>query len=266
MKIKKYVMKKPLFQISIRFLIMVSTYIKDELELLESAYSNEIDFIWNGFTQTLQCTIKNCKKQQELKFDCFFPTSYPNHPPNITVKKSVLEPFQINQLDKQIISLTSSLINQPMMFEVVQLLIDFVENFEESTTPMTTCSYLLNIDHMRNRTRYLKYLKQWSNEENLSVSVIFFFKYIFVLLNGLEDNCENFIKLIRSKHGIDVDAKGNPCKEKMMKIICKISNNSQPVVRGFSTKDINSQHDLKIYFVELKCEEIYHNHIVKLLH
>ena len=54
--------------------------------------------------------------------------------------------------------------------------------------------------------------------------LIFYKKYIIHIIQSSKDNCKQFIKYSKTQK-IDVDSKGNKCKEKMMKILYNNNEN-----------------------------------------
>ncbi len=84
---------------------------------------------------------------------------------------------------------------------------------------------------MNNPSKYIQYLQKWCKELSLSGKLIFILPNsqkstndrstrIFHILEGDISSFDTFLK--RSKTvKVDVDSKGNKCKEKMMKVLWK---------------------------------------------
>ena len=92
-----------------------------------------------------------------------------------------------------------------------------------TTTTITTTSardwvVIVKLDHMRNRQKYLKHLKKWSNELCVGVSVFVLKEVRFaVILRGDRRDVDQFLVNWKTQC-VDVDAKGKPCKEKLMTV------------------------------------------------
>ena len=100
------------------------------------------------------------------------------------------------------------------------------EVLKQKPQPRKNWIVVLKLDHMRNRQKYLKHLKKWSNELRVRVSVFVLrsVKYVIVL-DGEKTDVDRFIVNWKTQC-VDVDSKGKPCKEKLM-TICKSESGGQ---------------------------------------
>ncbi|XP_057293951.1 RWD domain-containing protein 3-like [Hydractinia symbiolongicarpus] len=77
---------------------------------------------------------------------------------------------------------------------------------------------LLTIDHIRSRSRYLKFMKNTSQNLQIGLELIYYQTRIFLIVFGLSLSVKEYIKLQRTSL-VDVDNSGKPCKEKMLKVV-----------------------------------------------
>ena len=77
---------------------------------------------------------------------------------------------------------------------------------------------LLVLDHMRNRTRYVKFLSSWAQELDIKGFLFFTGHLILLLLEGVHGDVKEYLRRHKSCN-VDVDSSGKPCKEKMMTVL-----------------------------------------------
>lgn len=77
---------------------------------------------------------------------------------------------------------------------------------------------LLKLDHMRNKTRYIKTLTRWIDELNLNGRLFFANYLIFILLTGETSSIREYLRRHKTCN-IDVDSCRKPCKEKMINVL-----------------------------------------------
>lgn len=82
----------------------------------------------------------------------------------------------------------------------------------------TFSAALLKIDHIRSRSRYLKFMKNTSQNLQIGLELIYYQTQIFVIVFGLSLYVKEYIKLQRTSL-VDVDSSGKPCKERMLKVV-----------------------------------------------
>lgn len=77
---------------------------------------------------------------------------------------------------------------------------------------------LLKLDHMRNKTRYIKTITRWIDELNLNGRLFFANHLILILLTGETNNVREYLRRHKTCN-VDVDSCGKPCKEKMINVL-----------------------------------------------
>jgi len=78
---------------------------------------------------------------------------------------------------------------------------------------------LIQLDHIRSRKRYLKFLQGTSRSLNISIELLEHKKQILLKVIGNSDIViKNFIKLLKTTL-VDVDISGKPCKERKSDIL-----------------------------------------------
>ena len=89
------------------------------------------------------------------------------------------------------------------------------------------CLTCVQIDHMRNRTGYLKILSKWANQLRLKILVIqkLFTKrqQYLVFIQGSNEDSKTFLKNLKT-HTVDVDSNGKPCKERLLNVVCTLNS------------------------------------------
>lgn len=94
-----------------------------------------------------------------------------------------------------------------------------LNNTKNNITPDYTV-LLLKLDHIRNRSRYIKTMTRWTEELKLSGRILFVGHLIFILLTGVAEDIKEYLRRHKSCN-IDVDSSGKPCKERMMTVLAQ---------------------------------------------
>ena len=135
-------------------------------------------------------------------------------------------------------------------FDSVQLIRNFIQEHSKEETAKKAAikpsnfGLLLHLDHMRNSKQYLKTLKSWAKELGLFCKIWLRtenYRGIPLLVIGRENDLNEFEKRLRSRN-VDVDSKGKPCKEKMMKVLGKdlVRSENVPVEVLFTVEENKS--------------------------
>lgn len=106
-----------------------------------------------------------------------------------------LNRIELQNLNSQIEQEASKLKGEVMILSLVEWLVDnIVINFEDATSPLTEslrekdegndCTIVAQLDHIRSRTIYMKTLNQWFSELELHGVLIFYRRWIFLLVSG----------------------------------------------------------------------------------
>jgi len=86
---------------------------------------------------------------------------------------------------------------------------------------------LLMLDHMRDRQRYVRTIRKWAKNLDLTGRILFY-RHILIILEGNDSNLKQYIQLQRT-HKVDVNSKGEKCKERLMEVLaCEVRNPSGP--------------------------------------
>ena len=76
---------------------------------------------------------------------------------------------------------------------------------------------LLRIDHMNDRTRYSRTICGWAEELGLSGRLLFLGALILLLIEGPTSATREYLLRARTRP-VDVDFKGHPCREHMLRV------------------------------------------------
>ncbi|XP_026690444.2 RWD domain-containing protein 3-like [Ciona intestinalis] len=228
--------------------------VETELQSLESIFCQDGEFtIEERNVDLVKLTIFN--SVQGLKFQCILTKNYPHTPPLV----HVLVPHQTKSQNAELQAELKSYLTQnnflgePMLFNVISWVMDTQthaateKEAEVSDEPLSTT--LLQLDHMRSKSNYLRTLKSWTSQLNINGYVAFYNRFIFIGLQGCSSNLKEFVHRIKTQK-IDVDSKGQPCKEKMMKVLCPIEVRESNL-NEFKVYELTSAAELKTLFLEI---------------
>ena len=126
-------------------------------------------------------------------------TGYPDVLPEVALKSEQIQSDQLLKFKQDVLAYTETLCGCPYLMEVIMWLKEHVQRYVCTLKPprnvtdtvhdvdeQTAVTYLLHLDHMRSKTRYLKTLKSWSTELDVYTAVIFEKHKIFIILQGHE--------------------------------------------------------------------------------
>ena len=124
---------------------------------------------------------------------------------------------------------------------------------EESNTVLTT---LIEINHMRDQSRYIQNLSNWADELKVELKVLHLLfrrrNNHWIVVIGDEGKVKTFKKYLRTQC-VDIDSKGRPCKERLAKDIFSqnVTKNMPIFAQDLIEEDLNSLKELKSWFAKL---------------
>jgi len=127
----------------------------------------------------------------------------------------------------------------------------------DSKPPATRRVVFIKLDHMRQKTSYVKILKKWASQLGISGRVLFPPKNVFIIIDGLSDSIDEFLRLLRTQK-VDVNSKGEPCKERESDILAEHSmgtDKASPLFASFRPVDIINDEGL-LKFFEVSCPSL----------
>lgn len=234
-----------------------SSYI-NELECLKASYdSSEFEYIISSNSPILKF---NLQKNVSITFE-ILPT-YPNHPPLISISSAELTKSERCAFESKIKELAHENLGFPMIMDLVIKLQQMVVDYEtchpvvEKEIHQNCDPYIaiILIDHMRQRKKYSGTLASWASELNMNGCLLFYQRWIFLLLEGSKKFVKEFIIRHRTVC-IDIDSTGKPCKEKMSKNLFEGASSTH--LSTFSVKDITSAAELESCFTESDLTRIF---------
>ena len=106
---------------------------------------------------------------------------------------------------------------------------------------------LVEINHMRDQSRYVKNLSSWAEELHVELKVLHLkFRKLdnhWIIVIGNEKRVKIFKKYLRTRN-VDIDSKGRPCKERLVKDVAYKNVNetkeyfaSDPIGEDFESID-----------------------------
>lgn len=230
-----------------------STGMDEEIECLAAIYGDE-----NIYFDSVSKTVKVQMDLNGISFDLVMQlsNSYPSDMPmKLTVRGTSSLSDYCSSISLHIKDCLKSYLGEPYLLNAVMALQDFVaENSPESRiadseldiasvdSQHETWITVLKVDHMRNRQKYLKHLKKWSEELGVGVSLFILkgTRYV-VLLEGDKGDVDQYLVNWKTQC-VDVDSKGKPCKEKML-TICRSKRTSSIRNRSFALREADNLFD-----------------------
>jgi len=249
--------------------------LEEELSLISAMYSNSKEFVYdkNSSAENL-CFLMNINVEDiKLSFSCRITDGYPLTVPTVCIHFPSLQKSKNSELQKDLhhFLLANELIGQPLLCILIDWLKDNISNYlcikpETSTNNIkvkskySTC--VLQLDHMRSKSRYIKHLQLFAKELDVCGYVIFITKHIYIILQGLNDSIKEFIVKLKTQK-VDLDSSGHPCKERMLKVLgetsdCSFSSSCNNLV----IKELGSFLALENFFKEIKLCKLYEKFIV----
>ena len=176
-----------------------------------------------------------------------------------------------------------SSLGEPMLLQLCQsakvYVSELISSFEVSLSyasekeigkPGSTekCLTLVELDHMRNKTGYIKILSKWA-DQLCSVLVIHLLyrkrKRFLLKLWGTEDDIKIFLRNLKT-HAVDVDSSGKPCKEKLATVLCSSLSGIElgsdcPSTKGLRIEEIESEPQLKTLFKRYNLSQVYDEYV-----
>lgn len=127
--------------------------------------------------------------------------TYPHSLPNISIISPLLTRDTVATIKQQVDLQAERLIGQPMLLDIISLvqetlsnsLITNINQSESKDTDTTddkdfVWTYLLHLDHMRSKNKYIKTIERWTSELGLTGRLIFMKRLILILLQGDQKN------------------------------------------------------------------------------
>lgn len=157
------------------------------------------------------------------------PLDYPQTSPEISLSCTEISKKGLSSLRnklKQYIENVHTSNTEPMIMNMAMWLQENASLFFDKPELDNTLNYsssgdsilLLKLDHMRNKTRYIKTITRWTDELNLNGRLFFANHLIFILLTGETSNVREYLRRQKTCN-VDVDSCRKPCKEKMINVL-----------------------------------------------
>ncbi|XP_076812181.1 RWD domain-containing protein 3-like [Clavelina lepadiformis] len=233
--------------------------VSDELKVLASIYCKDGEFLLDEESYglgELSFTVNLEDVGKMISFSCQLNKDYPTSLPILHVSRPTLKRSEFESFRKDLTAFleTNSLINQPMLTELIEWVRRHVANYETSSHQLaaemkqlpTASTHLLQLDHMRSKSKYISLLRTWAKDLNLTGGVLFIHNMIFILLHGQKCYVKKFIMQLRTQK-VDVDSSGRPCKERMLKVIGEFSGLPCSVSQ-FEVIHFQTDETFKLYF------------------
>lgn len=235
---------------------MVATEVLDEILALKSIFCNpgEFDLISPSSLEALEASIRpisfkiavKCTSGQEsndttrsleknalpsyvVEMTVVFPLNYPQTLPEMSLSCAEMSKKGLSSLRNKMIEFAENLhssSSEPIIMEIAMWLQENASLFFEkpalNSTRNNGCGdnsiLLLKLDHMRNKSRYIKTITRWIDELNLNGRLFFSGYLILIFLTGENGNVKEYLRRHKTCN-VDVDSSGKPCKERMINVL-----------------------------------------------
>ena len=176
---------------------------------------------------------KSCKEDQKMinfgvEMSVTLQLSYPRTLPEISLSCTEMTKKNLSSLREKMMEYATNLLTsnpEPMIMDLTLWLQENAGLFcdkSASNRKRNDCRdntiLLLKLDHMRNKSRYIKTIIRWVDELNLSGRVFLAGYLIFILLTGAAEDVREYLRRHKTCN-VDVDSSGKPCKERMMNVL-----------------------------------------------
>ena len=219
--------------------------IVEEMEVLKAVFCNPDEFAaisWPStesrgpasFKINLACNtaeeeaVASSSVRFTVEMNVILPLQYPDVLPNVSLSCTNISKANLQTLRYELYEYAAGLPAQPKIMELAMWLQQRASCYYRAPTcpkknnqkgDDSPCSLvLLRLDHMRNRTRYVKLLCSWAKELNVKGSLFFARHLILVLLAGTQPAVKEYVRRHKSCN-VDVDSHGKPCKERMITVL-----------------------------------------------
>lgn len=245
--------------------------IHEEVKAIEAIYCGKNEFVLHseGASSVIFAVTTNPVNDPNLKITVLFTLSapfYPNKPPALSVQCQDLNRSDCDAIRALLIEEAKSYCGSPMVLNLLTTLqekddlrkkdITSVAQALEDEEEPVTC--VLQLDHMRNKSQYIKTIKRWCEELGIWGRLFFCHRWIIIILQGNAHNIKTYIQ--RNKQQcVDVDSSGHPCKERLLSILY---HGCQEKL-AFSNFEVVSldPNDLRNYLTQHNLSKVYLNYI-----
>ncbi|XP_068677416.1 RWD domain-containing protein 3-like [Montipora foliosa] len=215
--------------------------------------------------------------QFNVEMSVTLPPSYPRLVPEISLSCTELTKKNVSLLRDRLVAYATKFCTSTSEPIIMDLTLWIQENaglyWEKPalTRPRNAITaykkiILLKLDHMRNKTRYVKFISSWAKELELHGRIFFLGHFIFILMTGESENVKEYLHRHKTCN-VDVDSSGRPCKERMMNVLFQqeaLSNKSQRI-GDFQEVECKSLLDFKEKFTEINLAYLFEEHIEPLV-
>ncbi|ROT69598.1 RWD domain-containing protein 3 [Penaeus vannamei] len=240
--------------------------ILEEMQAIEAIYCGEKEFelLSQGELSVMFSVTTSPTHHPDLRISLMFTLSvesYPEEVPPFSVQCTSLSRQECEDLKKSLKEEAELLRGSPMVLNILTALQDKQLKvaqtiIADSARPSINDAkvYVLQLDHMRNKTRYVKTIQRWCRDLSIVGGLVFYSRWIFLILQGDEESIKTYIQRNKTQV-VDVDSSGRPCKERLLSVL---HIGDHPVMlTEFSTCDFKNITDLKEWMMDAKLVDIY---------
>lgn len=242
--------------------------IMDEVEAIEAIYCGpgEFQLYSTGEDSVVFSVTLSPLDDPDMKITITFTlacSTYPTNLPQFSIKCCSLSRSECERVKNYLTEAAEDHKGSPMVLEILtQLqqmtefkhsLANMKETDEKEKKDRSLC--ILQLDHMRSKNRYRKAILSWCKELNLTGCLIFCLKWIFIILNGEEEDIKAYIQRNRTLC-VDVDSSGRPCKERLLSILHNGKHNGLLFLE-FNVHELSNLEELRSFIMESEVSHLF---------
>lgn len=245
--------------------------IMDEVEAIEAIYCGPGEFQHHStgeesviFSVTLSpVDDPNMKITVTFTLAC---ATYPENSPQFSIKCCSLSRSECERVKNLLTEAADDYKGSPMVLEILtqlsqmtdfnHYLANIKDAEEKEKKDKSLC--ILQLDHMRSKNRYRKAIESWCKELNLTGCLIFCLKWIFIVLNGEEEDIKAYIQRNRTL-SVDVDSSGRPCKERLLSVLHngKHKPDKDGLFLEFNVHELSNLEQLRSFIMESEVSHLF---------
>ena len=181
----------------------------------------EVNFCWKSYREENLVSFS-------VEMTVVLTLKYPNCLPQIALSCTEISRMRLSSLRTDILEYAQTLeYCMPMIMDVTMWLQHHAHLYLTQPASLKPVSkddvvvqsiLLLQLDHMRNKNRYVKNIFSWAEELTLNGRIFFATHLILILLVGECTKIKEYLRRHKACN-VDLDSSGKPCKERMMTVL-----------------------------------------------
>ncbi|CAD5124510.1 DgyrCDS12790 [Dimorphilus gyrociliatus] len=243
--------------------------VEDEIEAIRWMYCQDGEFFEEQISEGRQISLNLDINGKIWNLKFLLSEAYPDQPPRINVYNTEFSRKDLVELNKMTEEYGQSLSGSCMIIDIVSWFPDKLMEYKklqtyqlkEICTEQMYYNTLLQVHHMRAKEKYIKNIRTWMRNFDLTGRILFYKKFIYIVLQGKDENTKKFLREYKTNN-VDVDSKGQPCKERMTKTLSHTAIKDKRMENVF-VEEFTQIEDMKSFFNDTGLQELWCEHVRK---